>query len=94
MAFLDPQLMGIFRRYMFHPPTMYRVYGILRSYNFASLRTPAGAYGLVDRLSGTLGYPVTPEQRENAAQWLMCCGVDPQNRTHRWRMWGLIHNGL
>lgn len=94
MAYLDPALMGVFRRKICNPRCLYQVYGLLRSYRYADLRNPVGAYSVVDRLSACLGCPVTPEQRENAAQWLMCCGVDPQNSGHRWRMWGLIREGI
>ncbi|TCP21953.1 hypothetical protein EV207_13840 [Scopulibacillus darangshiensis] len=94
MAYLDPELMGVFRSKMANPWNYHRVYGMLRSYRMADLRHPGGAYGLVDGLSRCLGVPVSPEQRENAANWLMCCGVDPQNPGHQRRMWGLIQGGL
>lgn len=93
MAYLDPQLMGVFRSKIANPRHFNRVHGILRSYRMEDLRSPAGAYGLVDGLSGCLGVPVTPEQRANAAEWLMCCGVDPQNPGHRRNMWGLVNGG-
>ncbi|MFC7392154.1 hypothetical protein [Scopulibacillus cellulosilyticus] len=93
MAYLDPQLMGVFRSKMMNPYHMRQAYGILRGYRGADLRNPACAYGIVDGLSRCLGCPITPAQRANAAQWLMECGVDPQNPAHRRAMWGLINGG-
>ncbi|QQZ10457.1 hypothetical protein [Heyndrickxia vini] len=93
MAYLDPGLMRVFRGRIANPMTLRRVYGICRSYRLHDLRRPAGAYGMVDRLSRCVGVPVTPAQRHNAAQWLMTCGVDPQHPGHRRRMWRMIRGG-
>lgn len=94
MAYLDPQLMRTFRSKIRNPRHFHRVYGILRSYRHQDLKSPAGCYGMVDRLSRCLGVPVTREQRDHAAHWLMGCGVDPRNRSHRRRMWNRIHGGF
>jgi hypothetical protein len=93
MGRLDPRLMGRFRRKIVNPHHYRRVYGVLRSYRCSDLRHPAGAYGMVDRLSRCLNEPVTPQERHHAAHWLMNCGVDPQHPGHRRRMWRMIRGG-
>lgn len=90
MAYLDPYLMRTFRHKISNPVTFGKVCGILCNCRREDLCRPEGAYGLVDGLSSCLGVPVTPEQRENAARWLMSCGIDPQDRRERYRMLGLI----
>lgn len=37
---------------------------------------------------------LTKAQRDNAANWLMNCGVAPLNTAHRGRMWGIVKGGL
>lgn len=91
MAYIDPHLMRTFRGRIRDPRCFGRVCGVLRSCR--NLRSPAGAYGMVDRLSGACGVPVTREQRDNAAQWLMGCGVDPRHPAHRRRMWNMVRGG-
>lgn len=91
MAYIDPELMGTFRQRIADPRCFARVCGCLR--NCGNLRTPAGAYGLVDGLSACCGVPITPAQRDNAAQWLMECGVDPRNPAARRSMWGVVNGG-
>jgi hypothetical protein len=90
MPFLDPQLMGIFREKIRDPECFRHVHKIMRACRAEDLATSTGAYGVVDKLSGKLGVPISPAQRENAAQWLMQCGVDPQNSEHRYAMWDAI----
>ena len=58
------------------------------------LFSPLTAYGLVDRLSECCGVPITKAQRDNAANLLMNCGVDPLNTAHRRRVWGIVKGGL
>ena len=94
MANIDPNLMGVFRQRIRNPHCFRRVCGALRSCNYHQLRSPAGAYGLVDRLSDCCGVPISRAQRDNAANWLMNCGVDPLNADHRRRMWGIVRGGL
>jgi len=91
MAYLDPQLMRTFRCKFMNPLHFHRVCGILRSHRFEDLKDHGKCCSMIDRLSDCVGVPVTPEQKENAAQWLMNCCVDPENPYHRRRMWGLIH---
>jgi len=91
MAYIDPELMGVFRRKIRNPAHMWNAYHIMRSYRGADLATPAGAFGAVDRLSFAMGVPITAAQRDGAARWLMQCGVDPHNREHRRAMWNWLH---
>ncbi|MFD1129613.1 MULTISPECIES: hypothetical protein [unclassified Paenibacillus] len=90
MANLDPELMGTFRRKMKNPRHFHQVCGILCSKRCEDLRHHGRCCGMIDELSRCLNVPVTPYQRENAAQWLMTCGVDPQNRYHRKQMWNMV----
>lgn len=93
MAYIDPHLMRVFRGKIRDPRCFRRVCGILRSCRIHHLRHPAGAYGMVDRLSACCGVPITREQRDNAAHWLMGCGVDPRNPAHRRRMRNIVMGG-
>ncbi|KMY32044.1 hypothetical protein ACZ11_07715 [Lysinibacillus xylanilyticus] len=94
MGNIDPNLMRVFRQRIRNPQCFGRVCGALRSCNYHQLRSPAGAYGLVDRLSECCGVPISRDQRDHAANWLMNCGVDPLNSDHRRRMWGIVRGGL
>ncbi|MGE8205124.1 hypothetical protein ACQKP0_11210 [Heyndrickxia sp. NPDC080065] len=93
MGGIDPRLMRTFRGKMMNPWHARRCYMICRSYRGCDLRRPEHAYGMVDRLSGCLGVPVTPAQRDHAAGYLMRCGVDPQNPHHQRRMWRMVRGG-
>ncbi|MCQ6282149.1 hypothetical protein [Bacillus sp. EB600] len=86
VAYIDPYLMRIFRKKIANPATFRRVCGILCNCRFEDLCRPEGAYGLVDNLSSCLGVAVSPEQRDNAASWIMTCGIDPAERRERYRM--------
>ncbi|TCZ76630.1 hypothetical protein E0485_13650 [Paenibacillus albiflavus] len=94
MANLDPQLMRTFRNRCMNPLYFGRVYGILSSHQYDDLKDYGKCCGMINRLSDCLGVPVTPDQRENAVQWLMNCCIDPQNRCHRRQMWRLLHRGI
>ncbi|MDG5787428.1 hypothetical protein QA612_07965 [Evansella sp. AB-P1] len=91
MRRVDPYLMSVFRSRIADPACACRVYKVLRSCSFHELRTPAGAYGLVDRLAHCCGVQITPETRDYAANWLMTCGVDPANPGHRRSMYSLVY---
>jgi hypothetical protein len=91
MPNIDPHLMGVFRSKIKNPACLWNTYRIMRSYCAEELATTTGAYGAVDQLSGALGVPVTTEQRENAARWLMQCKVNPHIREHRYAMWNMIN---
>ncbi|ADU32385.1 hypothetical protein [Evansella cellulosilytica] len=90
MGHVDPYLMSIFRKRIADPRCACRVYKALRSCSFHTLRTPEGAYGLVDELARCCQVHITPETRDYAARWLMNCGVDPQNPMHRRSMSNLV----
>ncbi|MCJ8014614.1 hypothetical protein MUG84_23280 [Paenibacillus sp. KQZ6P-2] len=90
MAQLDPRLMGTFRCKMMDPRYFHKVCGILRAQRLEDLRCHHRCCSLIDRLSDCMGVPVSPAERENAARWLMGCGVDPQNRFHRRQMWNML----
>jgi len=45
---------------------------------------------MIDRLSDCCGVEVSQEHRDNAADWLMNCNVDPQNHSHQREMWDMI----
>ncbi|MBU9714340.1 hypothetical protein [Evansella tamaricis] len=87
---VDPHLMSMFRSRIANPACAQRVYHVLRCCSVRDLRTPAGAYGLVDRLAECCEVRVTPETRDYAANWLMKCGVDPAHPGHRRAMWDLV----
>ncbi|MFA9556406.1 hypothetical protein ACERII_03730 [Evansella sp. AB-rgal1] len=91
MERVDPYLMSVFRSRIANPACAYRVYKVLRSCSYHDLCTPAGAYGLVDRLAHCCEVQITPQTRDYAARWLMSCGVDPQNPTHRRSMYHLVY---
>ena len=90
MAQLDPCLMGTFRRKMMNPRCFYQVCCILRAQKYEDLRCYHRCCGMIDQLSNCLGVPVTYAERENAAQWLMQCGVDPRNPHHRRQMCNMV----
>lgn len=90
MSQLDSRLMGTFRRRMMDPRCFHKVCGILRAQKYEDLKCYHGCCSMIDRLSECMGVPVSPAERENAAQWLMGCGVDPQNPYHRRRMWNMV----
>lgn len=92
MGYLDPELMRVFRGKVCDPRHFPEICRILQSYCYEDLKYPEGAYGMIDRLSNCCGVPVTNEQRDNAADWLMNCNVDPQNPYHQRDMWNLIHS--
>jgi len=91
MAYIDPYLMNTFRGRIRDPRCFARCCAVLR--RCRNLRSPAGAYGLVDGLSRACGVPINAAQRDNAAQWLMGCGVDPRNPIHRRQMWNMVRGG-
>ncbi|MDQ0257429.1 hypothetical protein J2S74_004887 [Evansella vedderi] len=88
---IDPYLMHQFRCKIANPVIACRVYKVLRSCTFHELRSPAGAYGLVDRLAHCCEVRISKETRDYAARWLMNCGVDPANPHHRRAMWELVY---
>jgi hypothetical protein len=90
MAYLDPGMMRLFRRKIANPFCWNRVCGVLRSCQYRDLRSPAGAYGMVDGLCRCLGVAITPAERANAAAWIMNSGVNPANPAHRRAMWNLL----
>lgn len=90
MAYLDPELMGTFRGKMMNPRYFHQVYGILCKKRCEDLRDYGRCCKMIDELSNCLGVSVTPCQKENAAKWLMECGVDPQNGYHRRQMWNMV----
>jgi hypothetical protein len=93
MAYIDPHLMRVFRSKIRDPRCFRRVCGVLGSCRIQQLRSPRGAYGVVDRLSACCGVPITRAQRDNAARWLMGCGIDPRNPAHRSRMKRMVFGG-
>lgn len=90
MGQLDPHLMRTFREKACHPKHFPRIYNICRSYRKKDLKQPEHAYGMIDRLSECCGVEVPQEHRDNAADWLMNCDVDPQNHSHQREMWNMI----
>lgn len=87
----DPILMNTFRERIRNPFYWHRVCRVMWPYaRGCNLRDPRVAYGMVDGLSGALDHPITPEQREHAAGWLMRCGVDPADPMHRGRMLSMV----
>ncbi|MDR0268010.1 hypothetical protein [Paenibacillus sp.] len=90
MAQLDPRLMGIFRRRMCDPRCFGKVCGILRAQRLEDLNCHSGCCSMIDQLSECMGVPVTAAERQNAAEWLMGCGVDPGNPYHRRSMRNLL----
>ncbi|HHW36278.1 MAG TPA: hypothetical protein GXX18_03150 [Bacillales bacterium] len=90
---IDPVLMGHFRRSIADPRCFWNVCRICRSYRMEDLRHPRGAYSMVDRLSRCCNVPISREQRDYAANWLMNCGVNPQCPVQSRRMWGIVRGG-
>ncbi|WMT39646.1 hypothetical protein RE628_19890 [Paenibacillus sp. D2_2] len=90
MAQLDPRLMGTFRCRMMNPLYFNKVCRILYAQRLEDLNCHRGCCSLVDQLSDCMGVSVSAAERDNAVQWLMGCGVDPQNSYHRRRMWNMV----
>ncbi|MEE6451239.1 hypothetical protein RAH41_11765 [Gottfriedia acidiceleris] len=90
MGNLDPSLMREFCGKVCDPRKFPRIYSILRSYRKNDLKSREGACHMIDRLSDCCSVTITAEQRENAAQWLMNCGVNPQDPDHQREMWNMI----
>lgn len=90
---LDPRLLDTFRGRIANPLYWRRTYGILRSYHRYDLATAEGAGALVDHMCGALCVRISPAQRAGAVNWLVAQRIDPQNRWHQMRMWGIV-NGM
>ncbi|MFS0788606.1 hypothetical protein ABC345_19740 [Shouchella sp. 1P09AA] len=90
MSTIDPQLMNTFRSKMKNPRHFHNVCKILCSKRCQDLNHYGKCCSIIDELSQCLGVPVSPQQRDRHAQWLMNCRVDPQNRNHRRDMWGMV----
>lgn len=90
---LDPRLLNTFRARICNPVYWRRTYRILRCYNRYDLASPDGAGAMVDHLSGALNVRMTPAQRAGAVNWIVGQRIDPQNRWHQMRMWGVV-NGM
>lgn len=92
MSTIDPHLMRTFRSKMKHPKHFHRVCRVLARQRHQDLKDYGNCCGMIDELSQCLEVPVTPEQRDQHAKWLMSCGVDPKNRSHRHQMWRLVQS--
>ena len=92
MERVDPHLMRLFCCRIANPVVACRVYKVLSACTYHDLRHPAGAYSVVDRLAHCCDVRITPAQREYGARWLMNCGVDPANPSHRHAMRGLLNS--
>lgn len=88
---LDPYLLNTFRRRIANPRYWRATHRILRSYSRYDLANPAGAGAMVDHLCGALNVRLTPAQRANAVRWLTAQRIDPANRWHQMRMWGIVN---
>ncbi len=90
MSTIDPQLMHAFRSKMKNPRHFHNVCKILCRQRREDLKQYGRCCSMIDELSHCLGVPISREQRDRHAKWLMNCNVDPRNRQHRHEMWGLV----
>lgn len=90
MASIDPRLMQTFRSKMKHPKHFHNVCRILFRQRRQDLKHYGKCCSMIDELSQCLNVPVSPKQRDQHAEWLMNCSVDPQNKNHRRDMWQMV----
>lgn len=76
-----------FRRKMANPLHWRKANRVFLTYQRSDLCTVAGAKKLIDDLAGELGVPLSPDERIQAATWLVKQQIDPQSARDRMSIW-------